>query len=66
MGFHGEWWGVWKEGIKFVYARPVFWVEDFWVDHVVDVFAALSVGLNDDCLGVDEGKVVARVVIDLG
>ena len=55
-----------KKGSKFVHARPVFWFEDFWVDHVVDVFAALFVGLNDDCFGIDEGKVVSRVVINLG
>ena len=38
-------------GSKYVHARPFF-----WVDHVVDVTAALFVGLDDGCLGVDEGK----------
>ena len=65
MRFYGEYGGVWKKGSKFVHARPVFGVEGFRVDHIVDVFAAIFVRLNDGCLGVDEGKVVARVVINL-
>ena len=62
MRFCGEQGGVWKKGSKFVHARPVFGVEGFWIDHVVDVIAGLFVGFNDGCLGFDEGKVVASQI----
>ena len=29
-------------------------LKEFWVDHVVNVFAAFLVGLDDGCFGFDE------------